>query len=110
MLAPVLAIGALALLGLIAFTWQKLTTGAPHTAIVVVDRRTMRRALRRVNRATTAGDVQRAAAGLTELSVWLRAEIDSGPRRYRCEYTILQTQVDTALAAASNALAVQLGR
>lgn len=109
-LAPVLALGIPAVIGVLFFAWCKRAMDGPDAAIVVVDRRTMRSAIRKIATAQEAGDIHRAAAGLTALSGWLRDEIAAGPRRYRAGFTDLKRQVDATLAAARDALAMKVGR
>lgn len=58
----------------------------PNAPIVVVDRRTYRIALVRINRAAAVGNLNRAYAGHLSLCMWLRGEIGSGPKRRRVEY------------------------
>ncbi len=58
----------------------------PNAPIVVVDRRTYRLAETRIDAAIAAGDWRRARAGLIALSLWLRGEIATGPKRHRVRY------------------------
>ncbi|MDM4723492.1 hypothetical protein QTQ03_29380 [Micromonospora sp. WMMA1363] len=58
----------------------------PDRPIVVVDRRTYRLAQRRIEVALDDKDLARAHAGLVALRLWLRGEIQTGPRRRRAEY------------------------
>jgi len=54
--------------------------------IVVVDRRTYRSARKRVGALVEAGDLVRAKSGITAMSIWLRYEIQTGPKRHRIRY------------------------
>jgi hypothetical protein len=82
----VFAIGIPALLGLVAFVYFKVTMDGPRASIVVVDRRTMRLAHRRIASAIAEGNLARANAGLTALILWLDQQIKTGPRSRRVEY------------------------
>ena len=86
MIAPLLAFGIPGLLGAVFFAYCKATLDGPKAPIVVVDRRTMSLAHRRIAAALETGDLSRAYAGLTSLLGWLRYEIKTGPARRRLEY------------------------
>lgn len=74
------------LAGLITFLYLKHTLDGPSALIVVVDRRTMLLAKTRIDKAVDDGDVARAYTGLTSMIIWLRYEVQVGPRRRRLEY------------------------
>ncbi len=95
-MTPLLILGPIALAAAVFFFWCKRTMDGPDAPIVVVDRRTMHSAIRRVERALNADDLTRAYAGLTALTTWLGHEIVTGPRRYRAEYHQLKTRIDEA--------------
>lgn len=54
--------------------------------IVVVDRRTYRIAQRKIAALMDLGDYTRAKFGVTATRLWLRCEINTGPRRRRIRY------------------------
>ncbi len=81
-----IVIGVALVVFLLFFFWCRHVLEGPTAPIVVVDRRTMRLANKRIAQAINAGDAQRAYYGLTALILWLSAEIRVGPRRYRLEY------------------------
>ena len=54
--------------------------------IVVVDRRTYRGARRKVDALVSAGELVRAKSGVTAMRLWLRYEIQTGPKRHRVRY------------------------
>ena len=86
MLTLALVFGAGAVITLAAFLYLRHALDGPNASITVVDRRTMRSAKTRINKAMDTGDVARAYTGLTSLITWLRYEVQTGPRRYRVEY------------------------
>jgi hypothetical protein len=90
----VFALGIPALLGLIAFLYFKVTMEGPNATIVVVDRRTMRLAQRRIAEARASGRLMRASHGLTALIVWLDGQIKTGPQKYRVQYASLKEQAE----------------
>lgn len=96
MLGPVLALGIPALLGIIGFIYCKIVMEGPKAPIVVVDRRTLRLAQRRIKQAIDRGDVVRAYAGLTAQICWLSAQLGSGPQRRRLGYARLIEQAELA--------------
>jgi hypothetical protein len=93
-LTPYLALALALGIPVALFIWCKRTMDGRKAAIVVVDRRTLKLALRRINEAHAAGNDARVLAGLTAASAWLGGEIATGPRRHRAEYVLLKTEVD----------------
>lgn len=86
MLGPILALGIPLLIAAAAFIYHRVTLDGPRAPIVVVDRRTMRLATRRIEAAVNDGHIQRADAGLVSLINWLDGEIRHGARRHRQRY------------------------
>lgn len=103
-LGPILGIGIPSLIGIVFFIYCKVTLDGKKSTIVVVDRRTMKLAARRITEALaeTPSDYTRAHAGLTALTIWLDAEIKTGPRRHRAEYakTLASAQATKSVVAA----------
>jgi hypothetical protein len=64
--------------------------------IVVVDRRTYRGARKRAAMLTENGDLIRAKSGLTAMRLWLRYEINTGPKRRRIRYAADLEQLELA--------------
>jgi hypothetical protein len=58
----------------------------PDRPIVVVDWRTYRGAQKRVSALVEAGDLVRAKFGIVAMTIWLRYEIQTGPKRHRIRY------------------------
>lgn len=78
--------GIMTLIALAGFIYFKVTLEGPRAQIIVVNRRTMRLAERRIPQLTTDGDLLRANATIHSLLIWLRGEIHIGPRRHRVAY------------------------
>lgn len=93
-LPPLLALGIPAALGVAAFLHYRRTMDGPDAPIVVVDRRTMRLAQRRIPEAIEAKRWARANAGLISLIAWLRRERRTGPRRHRVAYAYALEQAE----------------
>lgn len=83
-IAAVLA--ALGLVFVVGVWIQNRILDGPGRPIVVVDRRTLRLAGRRVAAAEDRGDLIRAHAGATAARLWLRQEVRTGPKRHRVRY------------------------
>jgi hypothetical protein len=100
MLVRALVVGAPFTLGVVLLTWFKVSMDARGAPIVVVDHRTLSRAIRRIVEAAEEEDYTRAYNGLTVVSQWLEEQIATGPRRRRGECATIKPVVDEALAAA----------
>jgi hypothetical protein len=100
MLVRVLVIGVPFTLGAVLLTWLRMRVEARDAPIVVVDERTLRRAIRRIVKAAESGDYVRAYAGLTAASAWLEGQIATGPRRRRGEYVQIKSGIDETREAA----------
>lgn len=99
MLAPILAFGIPTVLAVVLFIWTKRIVDAPDAPIAVVDRRTLRLALRRIREATDSGDYFRAYCGIKATITWLNQEIATGPARHREEYEALRARLEIGPAS-----------
>jgi hypothetical protein len=69
----------------------------PNRSIVVVDTRTYRLALRRIQDAVDLGDDFRAYAGATAARQWLLSQVRTGPKRHRARYAAALEQIELRL-------------
>lgn len=93
-LPALLAVGVPAALGVAAFLHFRRTMDGPDAAIVVVDRRTMRLAQKRIAVALADGRLVRANAGLISLIRWLRQQRHTAPQRRRASYAAALEQAE----------------
>jgi hypothetical protein len=110
MLLPLIILSSIAAAAIVFLVWCKRTMDGPTASIVVVDRRTMNSAIRRISQASDNHQWARAHAGLTALALWLNDEIQTGPRRHRREYEKLKAQTETALESVRDLLGEDLTR
>jgi hypothetical protein len=95
-LARALAFGIPALAAVLLFVYTKVKLEGPDSPIVVVDRRTMKLAVRRIAEAIAAENYLRASVGLKALTIWLNYESETGPKRHRAQYTrMLESAAET---------------
>lgn len=94
MLAPMLAFGIPLALAAATVLYFKHVLEGPSAPIVVVDRRTMRRARHRIAAAIADDELVRAHAGLVGLLTWLDDEIHFVSTRRRVEYAAVREHAE----------------